>query len=102
LFDKRLQLLPSFGTILHRGANLVQKIQSLVDLSLSIGRIEALRTRWGSAGGESAIAGIKVAVYRGVAIAAATCPIISRPALSIAALALARLASTCLPGLTLS
>jgi len=49
LVDQRLQLLPRFRAILHRRANLVEKVQSLVDLPLRIGRICALLRRHGLA-----------------------------------------------------
>ena len=39
LIDQGLQLLPRLGTILHYGTNLVEKVQSLVNLALSIGRV---------------------------------------------------------------
>ena len=57
LIDQRLQLLPRLGTILHRGANLVEKVQSLVDLALRIGRVGTLLRRHGLAG-DARIAGV--------------------------------------------
>ena len=71
LIDQRLQLLPRLGTILHRGANLVEKVQSLVDLSLRIGGVGTRLGRHGVAGDVS-IAGVVVAVHRGIAIGPAS------------------------------
>ena len=45
LIDQGLQLLPRLGTILHHGANLVEKVQSLVDLALGVGRVGTLLGR---------------------------------------------------------
>ena len=45
LIDQGLQLLPRLGTILHCGTNLVEKVQSLLDLALRIGRIGTLLGR---------------------------------------------------------
>ncbi len=42
LVDQGLQLLARLGTILHYGANLVEEVQSLVNLPLGIGRVGAL------------------------------------------------------------
>jgi hypothetical protein len=45
LLDQGLQLLPRLGTVLHYGTNLVEKVQSLVNLALRIGRIGTLLGR---------------------------------------------------------
>ena len=71
LIDQRLQLLPRLGTILHYGANLVEKVQSLVDLALGIGRVGTLLGRHGLSG-DASIAGVIGAIAVAVAIAAAT------------------------------
>jgi len=71
LIDQRLQLLPRLGTILHYGANLVEQVQSLVDLALSIGRVRTLLGRHGLTG-DASIAGVIGAIAVAVAIAAAT------------------------------
>ena len=39
LVNQGLQLAPRLGTILHYGTDLVEKIQSLVNLALRIGRV---------------------------------------------------------------
>jgi hypothetical protein len=57
LIDQSLQLLPSLGTILYRGPNLVEKVQSLVDLALGVGRVRALLGCHGLTG-DAAIAGV--------------------------------------------
>ena len=57
LIDQRLQLLPRFGTILHYGANLVEQIQTLVNLALGIGRIGTLLGRH-CLTGDAGIAGV--------------------------------------------
>ena len=71
LNDQGLQLLPRLGTILHYGTNLVEKVQSLVDLALGVGRVGTLLRRHGLAG-DASIAGVIVAKYRTIAIASAT------------------------------
>jgi hypothetical protein len=45
LIDQCLQLLTALGAILYRGANLVQKTQSLIDFALGVGRVETLLGR---------------------------------------------------------
>src|SRR5471030_422145 len=57
LIDQRLQLLPGLGTILHYGANLVEEVQSLVDLALGVGRVGTLLGRHGLTG-DARIAGV--------------------------------------------
>jgi hypothetical protein len=71
LLDQRLQLLARLGTILHYGAYLIEKVQSLVDLALRIGRIGTLLGRDGLTGDVS-IAGVIGAKPIAIAIAAAT------------------------------
>src|SRR5271157_5686534 len=46
LVDQRLYLLPRFGTFLYGAANLVEKVQSLFDLALCIGRVRTLLGRY--------------------------------------------------------
>ena len=60
LIDQGLQLLPRLGTILHYGANLIEKVQSLLDLPLGIGRVGTLLGRHGLAG-DAGIAGVPAA-----------------------------------------
>jgi hypothetical protein len=67
LIDERLQLLPRFGAILHSGANLVEDVQTLVDVALGIGRVGTLLGRHGLAHDVS-IAGVKVAIRGTTAI----------------------------------
>jgi hypothetical protein len=38
LVDERLQLLPRLGTVLHGRADLIEKVQTLFNLALGIGR----------------------------------------------------------------
>jgi hypothetical protein len=61
LIDQGLQLLLCLGTILHCGANLVKKIQTLINLALGIGRSGTLLPRHRGLTGDAVIAGIKVA-----------------------------------------
>ncbi len=70
LLDQRLQRLPRLWIILHCGTNLVQKVQSLVNLALRIGRVGTLLGRCGLTGNAS-IAGILAAIYVPVAPATA-------------------------------
>ena len=49
MFDQGLQFLLGFGTLLNRGTNLVEKVQTLVDLALGIGRVGTLLRRHGLA-----------------------------------------------------
>jgi len=70
LIDQGLQLLARLGTILDYGTNLVEKVQSLVNLALGIGRVGS---RLGSHGlpGDVGIAGVIGAIPVAIAIAAA-------------------------------
>jgi hypothetical protein len=94
LIDQCLQLLARLGTILHYGANLVEKVQSLVNLALGIGRVETLLRRRGLTG-ESVIAGVIGA--NPAAIGRATGRIAYRTADPVADIA--RLARACLTAL---
>src|SRR6516164_5591991 len=67
LFNQGLQLLLRLGTILHCGANLVEKVQPLVNLALRVGRVGTLIRRHGPTG-DAGIAGVKIAIERAVAI----------------------------------
>jgi hypothetical protein len=96
LFDQGLQLLPRLGTILHCGTNLVEKVQSLVNLALGIGRVGALLGRHGLTL-DASIAGVIVAVYGAIAIARATGRIALRTGETVAhRTRLAAAGSTCL------
>jgi hypothetical protein len=67
LINQSLQLLPRIGAILHCGANLIEKIHSLVDLALRIGGVgTSLRRHRPSR--DASIAGVNAADY--IAIAA--------------------------------
>ena len=77
MIDQGLQLLPRLGTILHGGANLVEKVQSLVDLALRIGRVGTLLRRHGLTG-DASIAGVIAAIHVAVAIAPAAARIARR------------------------
>jgi len=70
LLDQGLQRLPRLWIILHGGTHLVQKVQSLVNLALGIGRVGTLPGRYGLTG-DASIAGILAAIYIAVAPAAA-------------------------------
>jgi len=70
LLDQGLQFLPRLRTVLHGGPNLVQKIQSLVDLALGIGWVGTLLGRHRPAG-DARIACVVVAVNGALPIAAA-------------------------------
>jgi hypothetical protein len=95
LIDQGLHLLTRLGTILHHRANLVEKVQSLVNLALIIGRAgTALRRH--RLTGDPSIAGIIAAKPEAIAIAPATCWISYRAGDAVADsawLALAGLAS---------
>src|SRR5580698_9986260 len=69
LVDQSLQLLLGLGTVLHRSANLVEEVQSLIDLVLRIGRIRTLLRRH-RLPHDVRIAGVQIAVSRTTAIAA--------------------------------
>jgi hypothetical protein len=71
LIDQGLQLLPRLGTILHYGTNLVEKVQSLVNLALGIGRVGTLLGRHGPTGYAS-IAGVISANSAAIAVGRAT------------------------------
>jgi hypothetical protein len=71
LIDERLQLLLCLGTILHSSANLIEQVQSLVNLGLGIGWGGTLRPRHRGLAGDAVIAGIDVAI-RGAASTPAT------------------------------
>jgi hypothetical protein len=70
LIDQRLQLLARLGAILHYGANLIEQVQSLVNLALRIGRVGTLLGRHGRTG-DASIAGVIGAIPVAIAIAAA-------------------------------
>ena len=72
LIDQGLQLLPRLRIILHDGANLVEQVQSLVDLALGIGWVGTLLGRRGPVG-ESAVSGVDVAIHGAITIAAPGC-----------------------------
>lgn len=105
LLDQRLQLLPRLGTFLHYCANAVEKVQTLINLALSIGRVRALLGRHGMTG-DLRIAGIPGANVSAVAILLlATAGIANRTrgAIAYASLASAALLATLLttlPGLS--
>ena len=86
--------MPRLGTILHCGTNLVQKVQSLVNLALRIGRVGTLLGRYGLTG-DASIAGILAAIY--VPVAPATARIAHRTCDAVADRT--RLASAGLTGL---
>src|SRR5580704_14298430 len=71
LIDQHLQLVPRLRAILHRGANLVEKVQSLLNLPLRIGRVGTLLGRYGLTG-DAGIAGVVTAVPVALAVAPAT------------------------------
>jgi hypothetical protein len=73
LIDERLQLLPRFGVLLHRGANLVENVQTLVDLALGVGWVGTLLRRHGLTHDVS-IASVKVAIRRTAGIATSRIP----------------------------
>jgi len=75
LLDQGLQLALRLRIVLHHGANLVQKIQALVNLALRIGRVRALLGRHRMAGDPS-VARVPGAIHLTIAI--------SRPAAGIA------------------
>ena len=93
LIDQGLQLLPRLGTILHYGANLVEKVQSLVNLALGIGRVGTLLRRHGLTG-DASIAGVIAAKHVAIAIARAAGRIAYRTGEAVADRT--RLASACL------
>ena len=70
LIDQGLQLLPRLGTILHRGTHLIEKVQSLFNLALGVGRVRTLLWRRGLTR-DARIAGVIVAHHAASAIATA-------------------------------
>jgi hypothetical protein len=93
LIDQRLQLLPRLGTILHYGTNLVEKVQSLVNLALGIGRVGTLLGRHGPTG-YARIAGVIGANSAAIAVGRATTRIAYRAGEAVPDRT--RLASACL------
>ncbi len=73
LIDQGLQLLPRLRTILHCCPNLVEKIQSLVNLALGIGRVGALLLWRRGPIRKSAISGVEVAKHGAITVAATGC-----------------------------
>jgi hypothetical protein len=71
LIDEGLQLLARLRAILHRGTNLVEKVQSLVNLALGIARVGTLLGRHGVTG-DVRIAGVIGANAVAIAIGRAT------------------------------
>jgi hypothetical protein len=71
LIDQGLQLLARFGTILHRGTNLIEEVQSLCNLTLSIGRVGTLLRSHGLTG-DASIAGVQIAERSATAIGVTT------------------------------
>jgi hypothetical protein len=69
LVDQGLQLLPRLGTILHHGPNLVEKVQSLVNLALGIGGVGTLLRGYGPPS-DASIAGVITAIRATTAIGA--------------------------------
>jgi len=69
LVDQGLQLLPRLGTILHHGPNLVEKVQSLVNLALGIGGVGTLLRGYGPPS-DASIAGVITAIRATIAIGA--------------------------------
>lgn len=67
LVDQGLQLLARLGTILHCGTNLVEKVQTLVNLALGIGRIGTL-LRGNGPPGDAGIAGVNPTIRVPIAI----------------------------------
>jgi hypothetical protein len=98
LIDQGLQLLLRLRTILHCGANLVEKIQSLVNLALGIGRVGASLGRHGLTG-DASIAGVITAHRVAIAIGRATGSIAYRTGEAVADRTRTRLASAGLPTL---
>jgi hypothetical protein len=71
LFDQRLQFLLRLGSILHRGANLVESVQPLLNLALRIGGIGALLRSHGLTLG-ARVAEAQSAIAGAVAVAPAS------------------------------
>src|SRR5437764_13897628 len=69
LIDQRLQLLLRLGTILHGRAHLVEKVQSLIDFTLRIGRIGTTLLRLGPIC-KTTIAGVKALKRAATAVSA--------------------------------
>jgi len=96
LIDQGLQLLLCLGTILHSGTNLVEKVQSLINLGLGIRRRGTLLPRHGGLTGDAVIPGINVAKRWAAATPAtglSVCDAVAGPTLASAGL-------TTLAGLT--
>jgi hypothetical protein len=102
LIDQRLQLLPGFRIILHCGANLVEEVQTLVDLLLCVGRVRTLLGRRRLTR-DAGIAGIPAAaVALGIPIAArASHTVADRPPAVLAAILIPLAAATALALLAL-
>jgi hypothetical protein len=92
-----LQLLPCFGTILHGGAHLVEKVQSLVNLALSIGWVGTLLRR-NRPTADAGISHVVTAIHVATAIGGATAGIAYRASQAVTDRARLTSASlTCLP-----
>jgi hypothetical protein len=97
-----LQLLPRLRTILHHGANLVENVQSLVNLALRIARGEALwqTSLTGAKGVTAAIIGANPALIAASAtIGDRAAPTVARLSwLAVASASLTSLTGLALPG----
>jgi hypothetical protein len=69
LVNQRLQLVPCLRTVLHSGTKLVEKVQSLFNLVLCVGRVRPLQRSHGLPLNAS-IAGVPTAALIAIAIAA--------------------------------
>jgi hypothetical protein len=83
LFHQRLQLLPRLRTILHHGANPIEEIQPLINLTLCIGRIRPL-LRPHCPAGDARVASVISANCAAIAISRATTGIAHRTCDTIA------------------
>jgi len=119
-----LQLLPRLGAILHCGPNLVEEIQTLVNIALGVGGVRTLLGRH-CLTLDSCVSGVNVAVDRAIAISLAagriavrareaiahrtrlesaptlTCLLLAAAALAASLAALTRLAAALLSALSL-